>query len=296
MAPLTTDDYLRILDPAAPRRLGHIRHALFDFDGTISVLRQGWEEVMIPLMVEMICDDRPPTPAIEREVAEYVDVSTGIVTIEQMRWLAEAVRRHGLANHPLSAAQYKAIYIQRLAVRVEERLDHLARGEVAPDDMMLAGARAFVAGLAARGVHLYLASGTDHEFAVNESRALGIDTYFTGGVYGALDDDESHRKERIIQRILDEHELRGDELLVVGDGPVELREAVSRQALALGVASDEVARSGWNPAKIARLTRAGAHFLVPDLSRAGELLSFLTPTSGPTHSTRTRHGRLPHRH
>jgi hypothetical protein len=267
-------DYLRVLDPAAPLRLGHIRHALFDFDGTISVLRQGWEEVMIPLMVEMICDDRPPTPAIEREVAEYVDVSTGIVTIEQMRWLAEAVRRHGLANHPLSAAQYKAIYIRRLAVRVEERLDHLARGEVAPDDMMLAGARAFVAGLAARSVHLYLASGTDHEFAVNES----------------------HRKERIIQRILDEHELRGDELLVVGDGPVELREAVSRQALALGVASDEVARSGWNPAKIARLTRAGAHFLVPDLSRAGELLSFLTPTSGPTHIARTRHGRLLHRH
>jgi phosphoglycolate phosphatase-like HAD superfamily hydrolase len=277
MASLLTDNYLRILDPAAPARLGHVRHALFDFDGTISVLRQGWEEVMVPLMVEMICDGRAPTPEIQREVAEYVDVSTGIVTIEQMQWLAAAVRRHGLAHRPQSAAQYKAIYIRRLAVRVEERLGRLARGEVAPDDMMVAGARAFVAGLAARGVRLYLASGTDHEFAVNESNALGIARYFTGGIYGALDDDESHRKERIIQRILDEHDLHGSELLVVGDGPVELREAVARQALALGVASDEVTRSGWNPAKIGRLTRAGAHFLVPDLGRAGELLLFLFP-------------------
>ena len=274
---MLADGYFRILDETALARLGHIRHALFDFDGTISTLRQGWEEVMVPLMVEMICDGRPPTPEIEREVAEYVDVSTGIVTIEQMRWLAEAVRRHGLARRPLSAAEYKAIYIERLRVRVEERLGRLARGEMAPDDMMVAGARAFVAELAARGVRLYLASGTDHEFAVNESSALGVASYFTGGIYGALDDDESHRKERIIQRILDEHGLHGNELLVVGDGPVELREAVARDALALGVASDEVTRSGWNPAKVARLTRAGAHFLVPDLGRSEELLRFLFP-------------------
>jgi len=64
-------------------------------------------------------------------------------------------------------------------------------------------------------------------------------------------------------------------LLVVGDGPVEIREAVRRDALALGVASDEVARAGWNDAKVARLTRAGAHFLVEDLDPADELIGFL---------------------
>ncbi len=271
------DDTLRILDSAAPARLGRIRHALFDFDGTLSVLRQGWEDVMAPLMVEMIVDGGPPDPEVEREVAEYVDVSTGIVTIEQMQWLAEAVRRHGRAAHPRTAAEYKALYLERLDVRVGDRIARLYSGAAAPDDLMVAGARAFVAGLAARGVRLYLASGTDHHYVRDESAALGVAAYFDGGIYGALDDDESHRKERIIRRILDEHDLHGDELLVVGDGPVEVREAVAHAALALGLASDEVARSGWNPAKIARLTRAGAHFLAPDFSHAAELIRFLLP-------------------
>jgi phosphoglycolate phosphatase-like HAD superfamily hydrolase len=281
-------DYLRIVDPDAAARLGRIRHVLFDFDGTISVLREGWERVMAPLMVEMICDGAPPTAEIEREVAAYVDFSTGIVTIEQMQWLAEAVRRHGIARHPLTAAEYKQIYIERLMVGVRQRLDRLnpdltGLGPAAgwhdlsglQSEMMVAGARSFLEALAARGLRLYVASGTDHSYMLNEARALGVEGYFSGGLYGAIDEDEAHRKERIIERILDEHDLHGDELLVVGDGPVEIREAVSRQALALGVASDEVARSGWNPAKVTRLTRAGAHFLVPDFSRSEALAAWL---------------------
>jgi phosphoglycolate phosphatase-like HAD superfamily hydrolase len=285
-------DYLQVVDPAAPARLGRIRHVLFDFDGTISVLREGWERVMAPLMVEMICDGNPPTAEIEREVADYVEFSTGIVTIEQMQWLAEAVRRHGIARYPLTAAEYKQIYIERLMVGVQRRLDRLTpdlTGLARPgsavragadlsglqSEMMLTGARSFLAALAARGLSLYVSSGTDHPYMLNEARALGVADYFNGGLYGAIDEDEAHRKERIIERILDEHDLHGDELLVVGDGPVEVREAVSRRALALGVASDEVTRSGWNPAKVTRLTRAGAHFLIPDFTRGEELASWL---------------------
>jgi phosphoglycolate phosphatase-like HAD superfamily hydrolase len=279
---LAGGDYLRVLDPVAPGRLGRIRHVLFDFDGTISVLREGWERVMAPLMVEMICDGTPPAADIEREVADYVDYSTGIVTIEQMQWLADAVRRHGIARHPLSAAEYKQIYVDRLMVGVQQRLDRLSPDLTGLEDlsglqseMMVAGARSFLAALAGRGLRLYVASGTDHPYMLNEARALGVADYFDGGLYGAIDQDEAHRKERIIERILDEHDLHGDELLVVGDGPVEIREAVARQALALGVASDEVARSGWNPAKVTRLARAGAHVLVPDLSRGEELAAWL---------------------
>jgi len=140
---------------------------------------------------------------------------------------------------------------------------------------MVAGARSFLEALARRGLRLYVASGTDHPYMLNEAHALGVDGYFNGGLYGAIDEDEAHRKERIIERILDEHDLHGDELLVVGDGPVEIREAVSRLALALGVASDEVTRSGWNAAKVTRLTRAGAHFLVPDFTRGEALAAWL---------------------
>ena len=32
------------------------RVALFDFDGTISLIRSGWMDVMIPMMVEILLD------------------------------------------------------------------------------------------------------------------------------------------------------------------------------------------------------------------------------------------------
>lgn len=269
-----TSDWLEVLNPAAP--LGHVRHALFDFDGTISTIRQGWEEIMRPLMVEMICEgaDVPAEQrtAIEAEVAEYVDRSTGILTIRQMEWLEEAVRRYGLARRPRTAREYKAIYNERLLRPVRERLGRLARGEVAPDDLMITGARRFLEALEAHGVILYLASGSDHVYVLEEAGALGIASLFAGGIYGALDETEAHDKARIIQRILDEHSLRGPELLVVGDGPVEMREAKARGALALGVASDEIHRRGWNERKRQRLIRAGADLLIPDFTRGNELV------------------------
>lgn len=268
---------IRILHPEVLERLGKIRHALFDFDGTLSLLREGWETVMVPVMVESICGQAPATPEIEQEVSEYVEGSTGILTIQQMEWLVEAVRRHNLAGTPLSAAAYKARYLERLMTRVKRRILEVEAGACPPDERMVSGARDFLAGLQLRGARLYLISGTDHADVQREAGVLGLDDFFAGRIYGALDEREAHAKDRIIQRILQEHHLFGDELLVVGDGPVEIREARLSGAIALGVATDEVARSGWNERKIARLTKAGADILIPDFNQSEALLELLYP-------------------
>jgi phosphoglycolate phosphatase-like HAD superfamily hydrolase len=138
---------------------------------------------------------------------------------------------------------------------------------------MVAGAETLLQGLARRGVRLYAASGTDHADVVHEATLLGVAGYFDGGIYGALDEIEAHSKERIIQRILDDQKLSGESLLVVGDGSVELREAHAHQALALGVASDEVARQGWNTHKVTRLANAMADLLVADFREASQLIA-----------------------
>ena len=39
--------------PAFRPRRG-IGHVLLDFDGTLSLIRQGWPEVMVPMFVEML--------------------------------------------------------------------------------------------------------------------------------------------------------------------------------------------------------------------------------------------------
>ncbi len=38
------------------------RVALFDFDGTLSLIRAGWTDVMVPMMVEILLDLRTGEP------------------------------------------------------------------------------------------------------------------------------------------------------------------------------------------------------------------------------------------
>ena len=272
---IINEEWLKELTPGLDKRLGNTRHALFDFDGTLSVMREGWEGVMLPVMLESICGDRKVLPEVEDEVRDYIDSSTGILTIQQMEWLSTAVKRYGYVREPLSASQYKAIYLDRLMVRVRERIHMVQNGQINPEKMILAGGKQFVEDLWNQGVTLYLASGTDHQNMVSEATVLHLAQYFNERVYGALDQNAENGKERVIQRILDENNLAGNELLVVGDGPVEIREAKLRGAITLGVASNEIARSGWNPQKIQRLTNAGVDLMVPDFSHHSELASLL---------------------
>ena len=265
---------IEILSSAAV--LGGFRHVLFDFDGTISVIREGWERVMVPLMIEMIAGgDGDPDGSIRQEVEAYVDESTGLQTILQMAWLAQAVARRRGAGKALAAREYKAIYNDRLLQPVRERIARLERGEVAREDLMLAGAEHFVRALHERGVTLYVASGTDREHVRHECAALGMDGYFAGGIFGALATFEEYSKAKVIREILDTHGLEGSELLVVGDGPVEIREGKARGAVTIGVASDEVRRHGMNAHKRKRLIKAGADILIADFTCADALMARL---------------------
>lgn len=271
----SSNRWIRILNPGIESHLGGVRHALFDFDGTLSVLRQGWEPVMEAVMLASICPDREPEPELIAEVRQYIDASTGQLTILQMRWLASTVQKYGYVSASLTPGGYKQRYLEALMVSVSQRLGRLQSGEACPDEYLMAGAADFVRSLAGRGVQMYLASGSDHCDVVREAAALGLDSFLNGGVYGALEASEANAKEKIIQRILDSHCLSGQELLVVGDGPVEIIEARARGAITLGIASDEIARCGWNRQKIERLTRAGADLLVADFLHSAELVDLL---------------------
>lgn len=268
-------EWMRIINPAVLARFGRVRHAVFDFDGTISVLRQGWEPVMEMVMLEALHPHGDAPEMLVNEVRRYIDASTGQLTIIQMRWLTETMRRYGNSRSPLTPQEYKARYLDALMVSVRQRLNDLECGAAEPEAYMIAGAKDLLKGLAERGVQIYIASGSDHEAVVHEANALGIARYIQGGIYGALDASEANAKDRIIQRILTDHRLVGDELLVAGDGPVEMIEARSCGAVAMGVPSDEVARLGWNETKVPRLATTGADFLTADYLHATELIDLL---------------------
>jgi len=108
---------------------GHIRHAVFDNDGTFSTLRQGWEQVMAPVMVRAILGERYDTAdaglvqKVRLRVLDYIDKSTGIQTIVQMEALVEMVREFGLvpSEKVLDKQGYKRLYNEALMQMVNER-------------------------------------------------------------------------------------------------------------------------------------------------------------------------------
>ncbi len=272
---------IELCEEAIP--FGRIKHAVFDADGTVSTLRQGWEQVMAPVMIEAILGERYRTAdvsvyeKVRRRVLEYIDQSTGIQTILQMEALVEMVREFDFvpADKVLDKFGYKDIYNRALMEVVNQRIARFERGQLDVSDFTVKGAVDFLAALRNRGVTLYLASGTDREDVVRESHVLGYAEFFNGGIYGAVGDVTKYSKRMVINRIMTENHLSGPELAVVGDGPVEMRECRKRGGIAVGIASDEVRRHGLNPEKRTRLIKAGAQVVVPDFSQWHDLLDLL---------------------
>ncbi len=256
--------------------LGKIKHVLFDFDGTISLLREGWQRIMGPMCVEMICGDHEPTPEIIKEVEDMIEETTGIQTIFQMQRLVEMVKKHKLVPEDkiLDEWGYKAIYNERLLRPVRERIKKLQSGELTIEQLTVRGVFDFLEELKKRGVIMYVFSGTDREDVQNEAKVLGVDKYFAE-IWGALPSIEEYSKEKVIKEIIATHNLHGPEVMAVGDGPVELRNVKDQGGIALGVASDEKKGYGWNLHKRKRLLRAGADILIPDFHEWNQLIKFL---------------------
>jgi rfaE bifunctional protein kinase chain/domain len=266
-----------------PERL-RVTHAIFDHDGTISTLRQGWEAVMEPMMIKAILGDRYASAdetlygRVVKRVREFIDKTTGIQTLVQMQGLVCLVREFGVVpeQERLDEFRYKAIFLDTLMTLVHERLGKLVRHELDVTDFTVKKAPEFLRRLQQAGVKLYLASGTDEKDVIAEAEALGYAPLFEGRIYGAVGDVSKEAKRMVLDRILrDIGEGQSSRLVTFGDGPVEIRETRKRNGLTIGLASDEVCRHGLNPAKRSRLIRAGAQVVVPDYSQSDAMLRLL---------------------
>jgi phosphoglycolate phosphatase len=264
---------MEILRPDLPR--GRFRFAVFDFDGTLSLIREGWPQVMIPMMVDILVATGTPETreTLTHHVEEFVMRLNGRQTIYQMIQLADEVRKRG--GQPLEPLAYKHRYHELLMQRIRGRIDALAGGTATPDDWTVPGSHAFLTELQRRGLTLYLASGTDVAFVRKEAELLGLTPFFGAHIYGALDDYQSFSKKMIIEHILKQNHLEGEELIGFGDGFVEIEEIKRVGGVAVAVASDEVKRQGVDAWKRERLVRAGADVVIGDYREREELVELL---------------------
>ena len=264
-----------VRERSAERR---VRAALFDFDGTLSLIREGWQNVMIPYFCEVLSEVVDPEVEtrqdLERLTRDFVDKITGKQTIYQCIRLAEEVKRRG--GTPIDPLFYKKEYLRRLQERIQNRVDSLSEGKVSPDEFVVRGGRQFLQLLRDADVRLYLASGTDERYVKQEVELLQLTEFFDGGVYGAQDDYKTFSKAMVIDRLVKTNCLRGSELVGFGDGYVEIENVRDVGGYPVGVATNEAnPGAGIDAWKRQRLIDAGAAAIVPDFSESQKLFDFV---------------------
>ncbi len=259
-------------------------HAIFDHDGTISTLRQGWEGIMEPMMVKAILGpkerdvDEALYDHVVASVRSTIDNTTGMQTLVQMKMLVNLVRRFKCVGECdiLDEHGYKKMYNQELLRMVGVRMEKLRLGQLDVTDVTMKNAVGFLQALHARGIVLYLASGTDQEDVEREAVSLGYRGLFGPRVYGAVGDVTKEAKRMVLERILEDiGNAAPERIFTFGDGPVEIRETHKKGGYAIGIASDEVRRYGLSTSKRKRLIEAGADLIIPDFSQMDTLLPLL---------------------
>ena len=240
------------------------RIAVFDFDGTLSLIRAGWIDIMVSMMLEILrplgtgeSDDQ-----LRGAIEPFIWRLTGKDTLYQMIAFAEAVSSRG--GTPLDPREYKQQFLDRLFAVSGRRIQQLRDRTCPTDQYLVPGSRALLEDLRTRGMRLYLASGTDHAHLKVEADLLDITRYFDGGVYGALPDPEAFSKRMLIDQILLLPSTRPHHLIGFGDGPVEIEEIKRGGGVAVGLATDEPECRETSPWKRRNLIAAGADYIVPN--------------------------------
>lgn len=256
-------------------RRGAFRAAVFDFDGTLSLVREGWAAVMANLGLDLLREQGLPHEPADR-VVEFLEEEmlrlSGKPSIFQMRRLADEVASRGGARPAPDALL--AEFLRRLFAAVDWRKERLAAG-APPAEWAVRGAHATLDGLRRRGVALYLVSGTDLAFVRQEAELLRLTEYFGPRVFAPADNTADFTKRAVFEMIVREQGIRGDELLSFGDGYSETVEAKRLGGVAVGLATTEAGVPGLSEMKRKLLIELGADVVIPDYAEHGGLLAWL---------------------
>lgn len=254
----------------------HIRHVLMDWDGTTSLSRGGWANIMATLYAEHLPKLAGESDAVRREFshAELMTLN-GKPSIHQMAHLAELVARRGGATQ--TAEEYHDEFQRRLGEEVRARLDRVRREPAGTDSLLVRGVRELFEILRTRGIALTLATGSVLHEVRDETELLDVARYFDAMHGPSSLDDREFSKGAIIDGLIAKHDLDGTKLLAFGDGQVEIRETKAVGGVAIAVASDEdnPGSGRVDAAKRETLLAAGADGVIADFHHARQIIEAL---------------------
>lgn len=252
-----------------------IRHAVFDFDGTLSLVRGGWAEIMLGQFLDHLPQGANTTPAQREELLHDILALNGKPTIYQMQLLAERVAQQGGQSD--TPDNYNLDFQRRLRSKITERLGHISNASKPRDHYLVHEARNILMLLRERGIVIHLLSGTAHADLLIESDALGIREFLDDRIYGPQNLKPGFTKRAVFEQIVSDYDLSPGQLMCFGDGAVEIMDTRRLGGLAVGLASDETANGSGrlDRHKQPHLQKAGAQVIIPDYRHAATLLNLL---------------------
>lgn len=242
-----------------------ISHVIFDFDGTLSWLRHGWPRMMAEVMRQYYPARSGETgdSILEHLLADLLSLNGKPTIFQMIHFEAEVKARGGRCPEPEALRQE---YQDRLDCVIEERSVKIRAGASHPDEFVVFGARRLLELLQARGVKLFILSGTIQHRVREEAELLGLSPFFNPHIYGGTGDEVKFSKRQVIDKLMAEKGMAGGRLLSFGDGPVEIIETRAVGGLSIAVASNEDVNGGgvMDPWKRDQLAAAGAHGMIAD--------------------------------
>jgi phosphoglycolate phosphatase len=249
---------------------------VFDFDGTLSLLREGWSRIMAQLGLDLMAEQnlKPAEANLAELIEEQMLLLSGKPSIFQMRKLGELIEHYGgKAGDPEA---YLQEFLKRLYATSEERKNRLKAQTDLPQVWAVPGAHQLLETLQKQGIPVYLASGTDLVYVQEEAQLLDLTRFFGEEIHAPANNTPNFTKRTVIERILSRHNLRGEELLGFGDGYSETVEVKRVGGVAVGLATVEPGQTGIHALKRKMLIELGADLIIPHYGDAQTLLSWLS--------------------
>jgi phosphoglycolate phosphatase len=250
--------------------------AVFDFDGTLSLVRGGWLPIMLDMMLRHLAPTLKPGESLDDLVPDLrADILSlnGQPTILQMERLARTLADRGAT--PEVPQFYFDEFADELRKTIDSRLARLESGEVTADDLMLPGARVFLEELASLNVVLVLASGTYRPDVVHELGRLGLTPFFEGRIYAPEDVPGAFSKSGVMSEWLARVGCSPEEFVAFGDGVTEIRAARELGGLTVGIVGQELSPLHIDEEKAAQLEGVGVEAIFANYLPMRELLELL---------------------
>lgn len=234
--------------------LASLRLAVFDFDGTLSLLREGWATIMAQQGVELL-DDTSRQTELELEML----MLSGKPSITQMQRLIELAQAAG-KPHPTDAE-----LLHEFQNRLRGILDaRLAAITTSPSGAFcVPGAITYLEHLASAGIECVLVSGTQKDFVVAEAEQLNVRRFFGDQLFAPEANNSSFRKLDVIAEMMKQRQLDGSQLIGYGDGYAETVAVRELGGYVVGLATCDIGETGLHPLKQQMLTTLGAHAILP---------------------------------